>query len=143
MRILLTAAAATVACVAGCSSPPPAETRPGTLLIGTARVTVNDTDTGYTDQVTCTVSGPLTTITTGTAAAGLTALVSNDGTLTAESVSIRNLGGFTGNYRAGLGSQATVTRTGRSYAISGTADGFTTSAPAIQTSGTFTVDVAC
>lgn len=143
MRLLLTAAAATVACVAGCSSQPPVETRPGTLLIGTARVTIDDVDTVYTDQVACTVAGPLTTITTGTAASGLTALVSNDGTLNAQSVSIRNLGGFTGNYHGGLGNEAQVTVTGRSYTISGHADGFTTSAPAIQTSGTFTIDVAC
>ncbi|TPG28330.1 hypothetical protein EAH80_27310 [Mycobacterium hodleri] len=125
--------------VAGCSAPPPAETRPGTLLLGTAHVTVNDTDTGITDQVTCTVVGPVTTIVTGNGQSGMTALVST----TAQSVRIRNLGGFTGDYTAGFGRAPTVTRTGRSYTISGTADGFFTSQPAIRTSGTFIIDVAC
>ena len=142
MRVVLTAATAAAVCVAGCS-PPPVDVRPATLVIGTAQIRVNGTDLDLTDQVTCTVAGPVTTITTGTTAAGLTAKVSNDGTLTAESVNIRNLGGFTGRYTAGGGDQARVDLTGRSYAITGRADGFTTSAPAIQTSGTFTIEVAC
>ena len=110
MRIVLTAAAALAALgvVAGCSSPPPVTPQPGTLVIGTAAVTVNDVDTGSTDAVACTTAGPLTTITTGDAASGITALVSNKGALTAESVSINNLGGFTGSYNAGLGGEATV-----------------------------------
>lgn len=143
MRIPLTVVAAAVVWVAGCSAQPPTEIRPGTLVLGTARVTVNGSDTGLTDQVACTVLGATTTIATGTPASGLTAVVSDDGTLTTQSVSIRNLGGFTGTYTAAPGRQATVIRTGRSYSIAGTADGFTTSAPAIQTSGTFAIDVAC
>ncbi|MDT5192866.1 MAG: ipoprotein LpqH, partial [Mycobacterium sp.] len=130
MRIVLTAAAlAILAAVAGCSSPPPAKPQPGTLVIGTAAVTVDDANAASTDAVACSAAGPLTTITTGDGESGVTALVSNKGELTAESVSIHNLGGFTGSYNAGLGGEATVTMTGRTYAITGTADGFATDKP--------------
>ncbi|MDT5249035.1 MAG: hypothetical protein QOJ28_1669, partial [Mycobacterium sp.] len=41
MRIVLTVAALVVlGAVAGCSSPPPAKPQPGTLVVGTAAVTV-------------------------------------------------------------------------------------------------------
>jgi lipoprotein LpqH len=144
MRIVSTAAAlAVLAAVAGCSSPPPAKPQPGTLVIGTAAVTVNDANAGSTDAVTCSAAGPLTTITTGDGESGVTALVSNKDELTAESVSIRNLGGFTGSYNAGLGGEATVTMTGRTYDITGTADGFATDNPSFRTNGTFAIKVAC
>jgi hypothetical protein len=44
-------------------------------------------------------------------------------------VTIRNLGGFTGSHHAGLGGQAKVTQTGRTYDITGTADGLLSSGP--------------
>lgn len=145
MRVALTVVVLAVAAmVAACSSPPPPyQPEPGTLVIGTAAVTVNDADTGSTDAVDCSAAGPLTTITTGDAESGVTALISNKGPLTAESVTIRNLGGFTGSYNAGLGGEATVTMTGRTYAITGTADGFATDNPSFRTDGTFAIKVAC
>lgn len=144
MRIaLLLAAVAALGAVAGCSSPPPATPQPGTLVIGTAAVTVNDVDAGSTDSVACTTAGALTTITTGDAQSGVTALVSNKGELTAESVSINNLGGFTGSYNAGLGGEAAVTMTGRTYAITGSAEGFATDNPSFRANGTFAIKVAC
>ena len=94
-------------------SPPPAKPQPGTLVAGTAQVTVNGQDTGTTEAVQCVPAGTLTTITTGDDASGVTAMVSNKDELVAESVSINNLGGFTGSYNAGLGGTAKVTMTGR------------------------------
>ncbi|KAA0085546.1 hypothetical protein CIW52_06515 [Mycolicibacterium sp. P9-64] len=144
MRIAITVAAvAALGMVAGCSSPPPPTPQPGTLVIGTAAVTVNGVDAGSTDSVACTTAGALTTITTGDAQSGVTALVSNKDELTAESVSINNLGGFTGSYDAGLGGEATVTMTGRTYAITGSAEGFATDKPSFRANGTFAIKVAC
>ena len=144
MRMLLTVAAVTIASVAGCSSPPPPEKpQPGTLVVGTAQVTVNDADAGTTDAVQCSVAGPLTTITTGDEQSGVTAVVSNADALAAESVTIRNVGGFTGSYNAGLGGEAKVTQTGRTFDIEGTADGFQTDQPSFRTGGTFAIKVAC
>jgi lipoprotein LpqH len=140
---LTVAATAVLVSVAGCSSPPPAKPQPGTLVVGTAAVTVNDADTGSTHAVACSAAGPLTTITTGDDQSGVTALVSSEGELSAKSVTIRNLGGFTGSYNAGLGGEAKVTMTGRTYNISGTADGFATDNPSFRKNGTFAIKVAC
>jgi len=138
------AAAATLA-LAGCSSePPPYRPGPGNLVAGTAQMTVNGQDAGRTDSVQCTTLGTLTIIKTGDDASGVTALVSNRDELTAESVAIRDLGGFTGSYNAGLGDNtAKVGMTGRTYDINGTAEGFDTDSPSFRNSGTFAIKVSC
>jgi ipoprotein LpqH len=129
---------------AGCSSQPPEyQPPPGALVAGTAQVTVNGQDTGTTDAVQCSSTGSLTTIETGDPVSGVTAMVSNRDELAAESVAINNLGGFTGSYNAGLGGTARVTMTGRTYDITGTADGFDTANPSFRTSGTFAIKVSC
>jgi ipoprotein LpqH len=106
-------------------------------------VTVNGQNIGTTEAVQCTPAGSLTTISTGDQTSGITTLVSNKDELTTEAVSINNVGGFTGSYNAGLGGTAKVTMTGRTYDISGTADGFNTDNPSFRTSGTFAIKVAC
>jgi hypothetical protein len=135
VRIRWTAAAVltmpAVLASAGCSSSPPDyHPAPGTLVAGTAQVTVDGQDGGLTRSVQCNATGPLTTIT-------------NQEDLIAESVGIRDVAGFTGSYNQGLGGTATVTMTGRTYHISGTADGFRTGNPSFRTSGTFAVQVSC
>jgi ipoprotein LpqH len=137
-------AATAVTAIAGCSSEPPDyQPPPGALAAGTAQVTINGQDTGTTDAVQFTSTGSLTTITTGDQASGVTAMVSNQDQLAAESVAINNLGGFTGSYNAGLGGTTTVTMTGRTYDITGTADGFDTAKPSFRSSGTFAIKVSC
>jgi hypothetical protein len=136
--------AATLLAVAGCSSQPPEyRPAPGTLVAGTAQVSVNGHDVGTTDAVACNSTGPLTTITTGDQGSGVTAMVSNQDELAAESVSIRDLGGFTGSYNRELGGTADVTLTGRTYHISGTADGYETASPSFRAPGTFAIKVSC
>jgi lipoprotein LpqH len=137
------AAAATLAVAACSSGPPDYQPAPGTLVAGTAQMTVNGQNIGTTQAVQCTAAGSLTTITTGDQTSGITTLVSNKDELTAEAVSINNVGGFTGSYNAGLGGTAKVTMTDRTYDISGTADGFDTANPSFRTSGTFAIKVAC
>lgn len=144
MRTLLIVTATSAAIgLAGCSSPPPQERQPGTLVIGSAQVTVNDADAGTTTAVQCTIAGPLTTITTGDDESGVSALVSNENGLVAKSVTIRNLGGFTGSYESDLQGEASVTQTGRTFDITGSADGFNAERPSFRAAGTFTVKVAC
>jgi lipoprotein LpqH len=144
VRLGCVAAAATTLAAAGCSSgPPDYQPAPGTLVAGTAQVTVNGQNLGTTEAVQCTPAGSLTTITTGDQASGISALISNKDELTAAAVGINNVGGFTGSYNAGLGGTAKVTMTGRTYDIIGTADGFDTANPGFRTSGTFAMKVAC
>lgn len=106
-------------------------------------MTVNGQNIGTTEAVQCSPAGSLTTITAGDQASGITTLVSNKEELTAEAVDINNVGGFTGSYNAGLGGTAKVAMTGRTYDITGTADGFNTAFPSFRTSGTFAIKVAC
>ncbi|HYJ57446.1 MAG TPA: lipoprotein LpqH [Mycobacterium sp.] len=141
-------AAAAVLAVSGCSSPPPEyQPPPGALIAGTAQVTVNGQDVGTTDSVQCSSAGTLMTITTGSPdnpdAPGISALVASEDELVVQEVGIRDLGGFTGSFNAGLGGEAAVTMTGRTYAITGTADGFETANPSFRKSGTFDIKVAC
>jgi ipoprotein LpqH len=144
VRIRLLATAATALALTACSSgPPDYQPGPGTLVAGTAQVTVNGQDAGTTDAVQCNAIGPLTTITTGDQSSGVTAMVTNRDRLVAESVSIRDVGGFTGSYNDGLGGDATVNMTGRTYDITGTADGFNTDSPSFRASGTFAMKVSC
>jgi hypothetical protein len=137
--------AATALALAGCSSgPPPYEPGPGNLVAGTAQATVNGQDAGSTDAVQCTTLGTLTIIKTGDDQSGITALVSNKDQLVARSVAIRDLGGFTGSYNSGLSDDtASVGMTGRTYDITGTADGFDTDNPSFRNSGTFAIKVSC
>lgn len=138
------AAAAAALTLAGCSSDPPEYSTPqGELVAGTAQVTVNGNDAGATEAVQCNTTGYLTTITTGDATSGVTVMVSNQDQLAAESVAINNVGGFTGSFTAGNGGAADVTMTGRTYDISGTADGFKTDAPSFRVPGTFAIRVSC
>jgi hypothetical protein len=116
---------------------------PGTLVAGTAQVTVNGQNIGTTEAGQCTTAGSLTTIITGDQASGVSALISNKDELTAEAAGINNVGGFTGSDNAGLGGTAKVTMTGRTYDITGTADGFDTANASFRTSGTFAIKVAC
>ncbi|KUI05634.1 hypothetical protein AU188_00445 [Mycobacterium sp. IS-3022] len=141
-------AAATVLAMAGCSSDPPDYQPPaGELVAGTAQVTVNGHDAGVTEAVQCDTTGWLTTITTGDQTSGVTAMLSAEDELAAESVSINNVGGFTGSYNAGAGGAeveaAEVQMTGRTYDISGTAHGFKTDSPSFRTSGPFHIRVSC
>ena len=143
-RVIAIAAVFVLGAMAGCSSgPPQAKPQPGTLAAGTAQVTINGEDAGTTEAVQCVPAGTMTTISTGDDTSGVTAVVSNKAGLVAESVSINNLGGFTGSYNAGLGGTAKVTMTGPTYDISGTADGFLTDRPSFRTGGEFAIKVSC
>ena len=149
LRWAVTATAAvTAAALTGCSSPPPEyQPPPGALVAGTAQVTVNGADTGTTDSVQCDPAGTLMIISTGNPddpdASGISAMIASKDELVVREVGIRNLGGFTGSYNDGLGGEASVTMTGRTYDIEGTADGFATDNPSFRTTGNFQIKISC
>lgn len=137
-----------VALVAGgltaCSSAPPSEPlAPGAVAAGTAEVSIEGRDASSVGSVSCQTVGTVTTVESGDQDAGLTVVVSSDPSLLVDSVSIRNLAGFTGSYLDGLGDEAQVDLSGRTYEISGTADGFATDDPSFRTAGTFSIKLAC
>jgi hypothetical protein len=142
-RFFKAAAAVVIAAgAAACSSSPPSPP-PGALPAGTAKVTINDRTLSAMTAVRCAPIASLTTISTADKAAGITALVSNEAGLTVKSVSVTDLGGFTGSYMKGLDGKADVSMTDQTYVIRGTAEGFDTNNPSVRTTGTFAIHVAC
>ncbi|WP_328514705.1 lipoprotein LpqH [Mycolicibacterium palauense] len=132
------------AAATGCSSKPaPQEPPPGALVSGTAQITVNDTDLGPFKTVQCTPAGSLMMITTGNEASGSSAFVSNADGLVARTVSLTDLGGFTGSYNQDLQGTAEVSMTGNTYVITGTARGFDTAEPSFTTEADYTIKVGC
>lgn len=132
------------AALSGCSSPPPEyQPPPGALIAGTAQVTVNGQNIGTTDSVQCDSAGTLMIIKTGDEASGISAMIGSEDELVVREVGIRDLGGFTGSFNDGLGGEATVTMTQRTYDIQGTADGFETDNPSFRTTGNFQIKISC
>jgi hypothetical protein len=130
--------------LAGCSHPAPVPPRPPEAVsTGTAQVTVGDTPIDPTYAVACTSAAFATIITTGDNAAGTTSFVDHTDALVAKSVSIRNLGGFTGSYEDNVDGDAKVHMAGQTYVITGTASGFNADNPSATASRTFTIRVSC
>jgi lipoprotein LpqH len=132
------------ASLAACSSSPSAAPPPpGTLPAGTANVVIDAQALPDTTVVKCMPVGSLTNIAAGNPAAGVTALVSNSNRLSAKSVTINDLGGFTGSYMEGLAGKADVTMVDQTYLIRGTAEGFDSDNPYQRTTHSFSLKVAC
>lgn len=144
MRNRLSTASVTLvmaASMSACASSPHAA--PGTLPAGSAEVTVHDQAVPAALRVTCVPMGSLTKVTIGDTAAGAMALVASGKALTARSVNINALGGFTGSYDEGLQGKADVTITGDTYTIHGVADGFDSDTPSFNVARAFTIKFAC
>jgi hypothetical protein len=132
--------------LAGCSSEPPSgqpQQQSGTVPVGTAKVSIDGRDASATGTLSCHAIGTVTTLRSGNEDAGVTAVVSSDPALVVQSVSIHNLADFSGSYNEGLGDAAKVTLVGRTYQLSGIADGFDTNSPSFRTSGEFSIQAAC
>ncbi|MEZ0351920.1 lipoprotein LpqH [Mycobacterium sp. pR1184] len=130
------------AVVCACSSSHNAKA-PATLPGGTAQLTINDGTSRQTDTVNCLPMGWLTRVTTGETAASITALLSSENALSAKSVNINDVDGFTGSYMEGLQGEAYVSMNGRTYTIRGTAEGFSRDKPDVRTTGKFVIEIAC
>ncbi|MGZ5393343.1 MAG: lipoprotein LpqH [Mycobacterium sp.] len=139
----LLAGVAATAMLAGCSDPEMAAPPPGSLSAGTAEVTINGSRVDTTHSVRCTSEGAVTTIDTGDDKAGTTSAVDTSEGAAVQFVQIRELGGFTGGYWADLDPTAEVTVAGRTFVMSGTANGFKDSNPSARISQTFSIRVAC
>jgi len=131
------------ASVGACSPSRAAAPPPGTLPPETAQVTIDDHALAETHAVKCIPLGSLTVVTIGDATAGTKVFVSNESGLTAKSVNISDLGGFTGGYAEDLQGAADVTLHGYTYTIRGRAEGFDTDNSSLRATDTFTIKVAC
>jgi ipoprotein LpqH len=137
-RIIVVAAAAlAVASLAACTA------RSQTQLASTAQVTINGTDTGN-HVVKCWQQEWYRTIAIGGDFAKATVAIDERAQpLTATSVRIQNLGGFTGMYAKNDGGDATMSFSGDKFTISGTANGFKVDKPNEAASATFKIIATC
>lgn len=137
-RIAATAAAVlAVAMLGACTARPPSQ------LSSTASVTVNGNDTKF-NVVKCNQRDWTRTIDIGGDFAGAKVIVDERADpVTAESVRIRNLGGFTGMYSRGGEGDAGMSLSGDRFTITGTAHGYKADKPNEPTTATFKIVIAC
>jgi Mycobacterium 19 kDa lipoprotein antigen len=146
--VVVAAAVVAVAGVAACSSEPPPN-HPSQ-----ASVTINGNTVASKQSVTCSqqennVPGSkpqwFWTLAVGDRdVSGVRAMLNgSDENLTAESVHILNLGGFTGSYSGGDGGEANATFASETFTITGKADGFNTYKPDEPATATFKIVATC
>ena len=137
-RFMAVAATLSVAVLGACTP------RPQTPLGGTASVTVNSNEAKF-QIVKCTQVEWYRTIRIGGDLSGVTVAV--DGRrepVTAESVRIQNLGGFTGMYSQGDGSDAAnISLSNGKFTITGTAHGYKVDKPNEPATATFKIIATC
>ena len=136
-RIVVAAAALSVALLGACTSRPPNQ------LSSTASVTVNGNNRNF-HVVKCGQSQWTRTIDIGADVAGAK-LVIDEGArpAIAQSVHIHNLGGFTGMYSRGGDGDADLRMTDDKFTVTGTANGYKVDKPNEPATATFKIVVSC
>lgn len=138
MRIAALVAMALAVAGLGACSP-----KPQTQLSSTASVTVNGNDAKI-NVVKCNQQEWYRTIDIGGDFAGAKVVIDGRAEpLTAESVRIQNLGGFTGMYSKGDGGDANMSFSGDKFTITGTANGYKSDKPTEPATATFKIIATC
>jgi ipoprotein LpqH len=136
-RIAVAAAAVTVALLGACTPRPP------TQLSSTASVTVNGNDANF-HIVKCSQLQWTRTVDIGGNFAGAKVVIDEGAQpASAESVQIRNLGGFTGMYSRGGDGDADMSMSGDKFTVTGTASGYKTDKPGEPSTAKFKIVVTC
>ncbi len=142
--ILLAGAAFCVAGVAGCSSAPANSPQPpGSLDPMTAQMTVNGQAAGTTHAVQCSQDGWAHTIKVGDEKSGVTFVVAGGDAVTAKSVVITDVGGFSGVFYQDHIGKADASITGTTFRVNGTAEGATTEQPNKKATASFDIKANC
>lgn len=136
-RITAVAAALAATVLAACNSHPPGP------VASTASVTV-DGKASTIHIVKCTQLEWYRTINLGSDFAGAKIVIDQRAEpVTAQSVRIQNLGGFTGMYSRGDGGTADMSLSGEKFTISGTANGYKTDKPGDAATAAFKIVTTC
>lgn len=108
-------------------------------------MTINGNTVASQKAVTCTQQKWYWTITVGDLdVSGVKAMVNRtDDKLTAQSVHITNMGGFTGMYSQGDGGDASASFSSETFTITGTANGYNTYTPNEPASARFKIVATC
>jgi ipoprotein LpqH len=105
-------------------------------------VTIDGKNQNISGQTVCTTVSGLTTIAIGGAASGISAVLTSDNTV--KSVGLGNVNGVTLAYAAGSNQgNASATKNGNTYKITGTATGVDMANPMSPVSKPFEIDVTC
>jgi hypothetical protein len=123
--------------LAGCANPPNA------LGTSDARVLINGKATNALQPITCTQTGTNWTIQTLEQEPGFTATLRLGDTVTPETVTIRNLGDFTGTFWADNLGKAQARVSQDSFNVSGEAQGSFADNPNQTTTATFDISADC
>ena len=157
LTVAVAGAAIVVAGISGCSS-----NKSGTasstgvsvsgtsVAVGTGggaapTVTIDGKNQNITGQVVCTTMGGNTTIAIGGAATGISAVLTTDNPPKVQSVGLGNVNGVTLAYSAAAPGQgdASATKDGNSYKITGNATGVDMANPTQPVKKPFEIDVTC
>jgi lipoprotein LpqH len=151
-------AAIVIAGLSGCSSEEkksesPATTAEATTEAGTAtaeagsgatKVTIDGQDQNVQGTVVCSAMGGNVNIAIGDATMGIGAVLSEGDSPTVTSVALGNVNGAALGYQSGTGQgEATATKDGNTYKISGTATGIDMANPMEPVNKPFEIEVAC
>ncbi|TGD89721.1 hypothetical protein BayCH28_03740 [Mycolicibacterium sp. CH28] len=111
---------------------------------GSATVTIDGQPQTVEGQVVCATAGGNFNIAIGAAATGIAAVISPDASVV-HSVGLGNVNGVTLGYQEGVpgGANATATKDGNNYKISGTATGVDMANPMQPVSKPFEIAVTC
>lgn len=110
----------------------------------TAKVTIDGQPQNINGQVVCATAGGNLNIAIGEATTGIAAVLSADAS-TVQSVGLGNVNGVTLGYTAGVpgGANATASKDGNTYKISGTATGVDMANPMQPVNKPFEIQVTC
>jgi ipoprotein LpqH len=105
-------------------------------------VTIDGKNQNVSGQTVCTTVSGLTTIAVGGAASGISVVLTSDNTV--KSVGLGNVNGVTLAYAQGSGQgDATATKNGNGYKITGNATGVDMANPMAPVKKPFEIDVTC
>ena len=153
LTVAVAGAAILAAGISGCSSNKSSTSGGGTSSGGTSVATgggggagptviIDGKNQNVTGSVVCTTAGGNTTIAIGGAATGISAVLTGDNTV--KSVGLGNVNGVTLAYAQGSGQgNASATKNGSSYKITGTATGVDMANPTQPVNKPFEIDVTC
>jgi ipoprotein LpqH len=128
----------------GSSSSTAAAAAGGSSGSSTAKVTIDGKDQNVQGTVACTTAAGNVNIAIGGASTGIGAVLTDASPPAVKSVGLGNVNGVTLGYTPGTGQgNASATKNGSSYKISGTATGVDMSNPMQPVNKSFEIDVTC
>lgn len=147
LTIAVAGAAIVAAGISGCSSNKSTTSGGSSAAAGGGgggpTVIIDGKNQNVTGSVACTTAGGTVNIAIGGSTTGIGAVLSDDNPPQVKSVGLGNVNGVTLAYAPGGGGNASATKNGSSYKITGTATGIDMANPMQPVNKSFEIDVTC